>query len=66
MNLVTRRGDFKSSNERAQQIYIKYASKLYRRPANQSESDSSMPSKVQDAYLMLLVFIDLKKYGFFH
>ena len=35
--------------------------KLYRRPANQYESDSSMIYKVHDINLMLLVFLDLKK-----
>ena len=38
-----------------------YASMLYRRPANQYESDSSMTDKVHDTNLMLLVFLDLKK-----
>ena len=43
MNLVTEnflsRGDFKSSNEGYTQINVKYANKLYPRPANQYESD---------------------------
>ena len=45
------------------QINVKYANKLYRRPANQYESDSSMTNEVQDTNLMLIVFHDLKKYG---
>ena len=43
------------------QINVIYANKLYRRPANQYESDSSMTNKVHDTNLMLLVFLDLKK-----
>ena len=44
------------------QINIIYANKLYRRPANQYESDSSMTNKVHDTRnLMFLVFLDLKK-----
>ena len=39
----------------------KYANKLYRRPTNQYESDSSMTNKVDCTKLMLLVFLDLKK-----
>ena len=38
------------------QINVKYANKLYRRPANEYESDSSMTKKVQDTNLMLLLF----------
>ena len=34
---------------------------LYRRPAKQYESDSSMTNVVNDINLMLLVFLDLKK-----
>ena len=37
------------------------ANKLYRRPANQYESDTTMTNKVLDTNLMLLVFLDLKK-----
>ena len=43
------------------QINVIYANKLYRRPANQYESDSSMTNKDHDTNLMLLVFLDLKK-----
>ena len=43
------------------QINAIYANKLYRRRANQYESDSSMTNKVHDADLMLLAFLDLKK-----
>ena len=39
---------------------------LYRRQANQYETDSSMANKVHDTYLMGLVFVDLKKYGIFY
>ena len=42
-------------------INVMYANKLYRRHANQYESDSSMTNKVNDTNLMLLVFLDLKK-----
>ena len=38
-----------------------YANKLYRRHANQCESDSSITNKVHDTYFMLLVLLDLKK-----
>ena len=38
-----------------------YANKLYRRPANQYESDSWMTNKVHDTNLKLLVFLNLKK-----
>ena len=48
------------------QINVIYANKLYRRPANQYESDFSMTNEVHDTNLMLLVFRDLKKYGIFH
>ena len=48
------------------QINVIIANKLYRRPANQYESDSSMTNKVHDINLMLLVFLDLKKLGIFH
>ena len=48
------------------QINVMYANKLYRRPANQYESDSSMTNKFHDTNMMLLVFPDLKKYGIFH
>ena len=41
------------------QINVIYANKLYRKPANQYESDSSMTGKVYDTNLMLLVFLDL-------
>ena len=47
-------------------INIIYANMLYRRPANQYENDSSMTNKVHDTNLMLLEFLDLKKYGIFH
>ena len=43
------------------QINVKYANKLYRRPANQYKSDFSMTNKVHDTNLMRLVFLDLKK-----
>ena len=43
------------------QINVIYANKLYRRFANQNESDSSMPNEVHDTNLMHLVFLDLKK-----
>ena len=43
------------------QINVIYANKLYPRPGNQYESDSSMTNKVHDTNLMLLVFLDLKK-----
>ena len=43
------------------QINVIYAKKLYRRPVNQYESDSSMTNKVHDTNLMLLMFLDLKK-----
>ena len=42
-----------------EQINIKYANKLYRIPASQYESDTSMTNKVHDTNLMLLVFLDL-------
>ena len=45
------------------QINVIYANKLYRRPANQYESDYSMSNKVHDTNLMLLMFLDLKKVG---
>ena len=48
------------------QINVIYAIMLYRRPVNQYENDSSMTNKVHDTNLMLLVFLDLKKYGIFH
>ena len=37
-----------------------YANMLYRRPANQYGSDSSMTNKVHDTNLMLLVILDFK------
>ena len=40
---------------------VMYANKLFRRPANQYESDSSMTNKVHDTNLMFLVFLDLMK-----
>ena len=43
------------------QINVIYANKLYRRPANQYESGSSMTNGVRDTNLMLLLFLDLKK-----
>ena len=43
------------------QINVIYANKLYRRPANQYDSDASMANEVHDMHSMLLVFIDLKK-----
>ena len=43
------------------QITVIYANKLYRRPANQYDSDASMANEVHDMHSMLLVFIDLKK-----
>ena len=45
------------------QINVMYANKLYRRPANQYESDSSMSNKVHDTNLMRPVLLDLKKVG---
>ena len=42
-------------------INVMCANKLYLRPANQYESDSSMTNKVHDTNLMFLVFLDLKK-----
>ena len=51
--------------EGSTQINVKYANKLYRRPANQYESDFSLTNKVHDTNLMLLVFLDLKKLGIF-
>ena len=39
------------------QINVKKANMLYRRPANQNESDSSMTNKAHDTHLMLLVFL---------
>ena len=48
------------------QIKVMYTNKLYRRAANQYESDSSKTNKVHDTNLMLLVFLDLKKKGIFH
>ena len=41
-------------------INVIYANKLYRRPANQYESDFSMTNEVHDANLTLLVSLDLK------
>ena len=40
----------------SKQINVKYANKLYHRPANEYESDSSMTKKVQDTNLMLFLF----------
>ena len=37
------------------QINIKYAKKLYHRPTNQCERDSSMTNKVHDINLMSLI-----------
>ena len=48
-------------NERVPPDHVIYADKLYRRPANQYESDSSMTNKVLDTNFMLLVFPHLKK-----
>ena len=48
------------------QINAIYANTLYRGPANQYESDSSMTNKVHDTNLMLLVSLDLKNLGIFH
>ena len=48
------------------QINVIYANKLYRRPANQYESDFSMANEVYDTNLMPLAFLDLNKYGIFH
>ena len=42
-------------------INVKYANKLYHRPANQYESESSMTNKIYDTNLILFVFLDLKK-----
>ena len=43
------------------QINVIYANKLYHRPANQYESDSSMTKEVNGTNLMLQVSVDLKK-----
>ena len=43
------------------QINVTYANKLYRRPANQYQSDFSIANEVHDTNSMLLVFLDLKK-----
>ena len=48
------------------QINVLYANMLYRRPANQYENDFSMTYKVHDTILMLLVLLDLEKYGILH
>ena len=45
------------------QINVIYANKLYRRPANQYESDFSMTNEVHDTNLTFLVFLDLKIKG---
>ena len=42
-------------------INVIYANKLYRKPANQYESDFSMTYKDHDTNLILLVFLNLKK-----
>ena len=47
--------------EGSKQINVKYANKLYLRPVDQYESDSSMTNKVHDINLMLLVYLDIKK-----
>ena len=47
------------------QINVKYANGLYRRPAKQYESDSSMTNEVHDTNLNILVFLNLKKWGIF-
>ena len=44
-------------------INVINANKLYRRPANQYESDSLMTNEVHDTNLMLLVFLD---FSFIH
>ena len=41
------------------QINVIYGNKLFRRPANQYESDSAMTNKVHDTNLMRPVFLDL-------
>ena len=43
------------------QINVIYANMMYRRSADQYESDFSMTNKVHDTNMMLLVFPDLKK-----
>ena len=43
------------------QINVINANKLYLRPANQYESDSSITNEVHDTNLMLIVILDLKK-----
>ena len=43
------------------QINVKYANKLYRRPADQYESDFSITNEVKDTNLILLLFLNLKK-----
>ena len=48
------------------QINVLKANLLYRRPTNQNESNSSMTDKVHDTHLMLLLFLDLKKWDILH
>ena len=48
------------------QINIKKANLLYRRSANQNDSNSLMTNNVHDTHLMFLVFLDLKKWEIFH
>ena len=47
------------------QINVKKANLLFRRPANQIESNSSMTNKVNNTHFMPLVFLDLKNRGSF-
>ena len=42
------------------QINLKTANQLYRRPANQTKSDSLMTNKAYDTHLTLHAFLDLK------
>ena len=51
------RGDFKLSNKRVQ---------TDRRPTKQYESDSLMAKEVHDTNLILLEFLDIKKYRTFN
>ena len=45
------------------QIKVNKVNLMYRRAANQNESDSSMTYKPQETLLMLLAFLDLKEAG---
>ena len=45
---------------------VKQANGLYRRPAKQYESNSSMTKDAYDTNLIHLVYLDLRKKGIFH